>query len=156
MIELVVSIVVVFAAAIAGSLFTAKPFNGWYAGLKKPPFTPPNWAFGPVWTALYIMMAAAVYLVWQQGLNTEGVFLPFILFWIQLVFNVAWSAVFFGMKSPGGGVFVIAVLWLLILATIIASFPVSLPAGILLIPYIVWVTLASYLNIGIWLINRKV
>lgn len=153
--ELVVSIVAVFAAAAAGSLFTAKSVGAWYAGLKRPPFTPPNWAFGPVWTALYIMMAAAIFLIWRQGLNTEGVLLPFILFWVQLVFNAAWSAVFFGMRSKGGGVVVIALLWCLILATIVTSFPVSLPAGILLIPYIVWVTLASYLNIGIWLINRK-
>jgi tryptophan-rich sensory protein len=112
----------------AGSLFTAKSVGAWYAGLKRPPFTPPNWAFGPVWTALYIMMAAAVFLIWRQGLGTAGVLLPFILFWVQLVFNAAWSAVFFGMKSKGGGVVVIALLWLLILATIITSFPVK-PAG---------------------------
>ena len=123
-------------------------------GLKKPPYTPPNWAFGPVWTTLYILMAISVFLVWQKGLATNGALLAFILFWIQLVFNALWSIIFFGMKSKGGGVITIIVLWLLILATIITSFRVSGWAGALLIPYILWVSIASYLNIGVWLLNK--
>jgi len=153
-IKLVVSILACFAAAGIGSLFTFKAIPSWYAGLKKPPYTPPNWAFGPVWTALYILMGISVFLVWQKGLATNGALPAFTLFWIQLTFNAVWSIIFFGMKSKGGGVITIIVLWLLIMATMIASFGVSGWAGALLIPYIVWVSIASYLNIGVWLLNK--
>ena len=153
-IKLVVSILASFAAGGIGSLFTFKAIPTWYAGLKKPRYTPPNRVFGPIWTTLYILMGISVFLVWQKGLAANGVMLAFILFWIQLAFNAFWSIIFFGMKSKGGGIIVIIALWLLILATIITSFRVSGWAGVLLIPYIVWVTIASYLNIGVWLLNK--
>jgi len=153
-IKLIVSIVASFAAGGIGSLFTFKAIPTWYQGLKKPPYTPPKWVFGPVWTTLYILMGISVFLVWQKGLATNGAMLAFTLFWIQLVINALWSIIFFGMKSKGGGVITIIVLWLFILATIITSFQVSAWAGALLIPYIVWVSIASYLNIGVWLLNK--
>lgn len=153
-IKLVVSIIACFAAGGIGSLFTSKAIPKWYAELKKPPYTPPNWVFGPVWTTLYILMGIAVFLIWRSGLNTSGVNAAFALFWVQLCVNALWSAIFFGMKSKFGGVIAILILWLLILATMVASFPVSTWAGILLIPYIVWVSIASYLNIGIWRLNK--
>ena len=153
-IKLVVSILACFAAAGIGSLFTFKAIPTWYAGLNKPPYTPPNGAFGPVWTALYILMGISVFFIWQKGLTINGVMLAFILFWVQLALNALWSVIFFGVKSKGGGVITIIVLWLLILATIITSFRVSTWAGVLLIPYIIWVSIASYLNIGVWLLNK--
>ena len=152
--KLIVSIVASFAAGGIGSLFTFKAIPTWYQGLKKPPYTPPNWVFGPAWTTLYILMGISVFLVWQKGLVTNGAVLAFTLFWIQLSINAFWSIIFFGMKSKGGGVITIIILWLFILATIITSFQVSTWAGVLLIPYIVWVSIASYLNIGIWVLNR--
>ena len=153
-IKLIICIIASFAAGGIGSLFTFKAIPTWYVGLKKPPYTPPNQVFGPIWTTLYILMGISVFLVWQKGLATDGVMVAFTLFWIQLVFNAFWSVVFFGMKSKGGGVITITVLWLLILATMITSFRVSGWAGALLIPYIVWVSIASYLNIGVWLLNK--
>jgi benzodiazapine receptor len=153
-IKLVISILASFAAGGIGSLFTFKVIPTWYAGLKKPPYTPPNWVFGPVWTTLYILMGISVFLVWQNGLAINDALLAFTLFWIQLAFNALWSIIFFGMKSRGGGVITIIILWLLILATMITSFQVSGWAGALLIPYIVWVSIASYLNIGVWLLNK--
>jgi len=153
-VKLVISILASFAAGGIGSLFTFKSIPSWYAELKKPRYTPPNWLFGPVWTTLYIMMGISIFLVWRNGLTMNGVLLAFTLFWIQLVLNALWSIIFFGIKSKGGGVITIIVLWFLILATIIASFQVSVWAGALLIPYIVWVSIASYLNIGIWLLNK--
>jgi benzodiazapine receptor len=153
-IKLIVSILASFAAGGIGSLFTFKAIPTWYAGLRKPRYTPPNRAFGPVWTTLYVLMGISVFLVWQKGLATNGALLAFVLFWIQLAINAIWSIIFFGMKSRGGGVITIIVLWLLILATIITSFRVSGWAGTLLIPYIVWVTIASYLNIGVWILNK--
>ena len=86
-IKLVISILASFAAGGIGSLFTFKAIPTWYAGLKKTPYTPPKWAFGPVWTTLYILMGISVFLIWQKGLATDGVLLAFTLFWIQLVFN---------------------------------------------------------------------
>ncbi|MFC1949163.1 TspO/MBR family protein [Chloroflexota bacterium] len=153
-VKLIVSIITCFAAGVIGSLFTFKVIPTWYAGLKKPRYTPPNWVFGPVWTTLYVLMGISVFLVWQDGLAINGVLLAFTLFWVQLVFNALWSIIFFGMKSKGGGVITIIVLWLLILATMITSFQVSGWAGALLIPYIIWVSIASYLNIGIWWLNK--
>ena len=155
-VKLVISILACFAAGGIGSLFTFKAIPTWYPSLKKPKYTPPNQVFGPVWTTLYILMGISVFLVWQKGLATEGVLLAFIFFWIQLIINALWSIIFFGMKSKGGGVIVIIVLWLLILATIIASFQVSVWAGIFLIPYILWVSVATYLNVGIWRLNKPV
>lgn len=155
-VKLAVSVLAAFAAAGIGSLFTFRAIPTWYAGLKKPPYTPSNWAFGPVWTTLYILMAISVFLVWQTGLDSGNAQLAFILFWVQLAANALWSIIFFGLKSKGGGVATIAVLWLLILATIVASFQASAWAGALLIPYIVWVSIASYLNIGVWLLNKPV
>ena len=154
-ITFVVSLAACFAAAGIGSLFTFKAIPGWYKGLKKPPYTPPNRAFGPVWTVLYLLMAVSVFLVWKDGLETNGELVAFALFWIQLAVNVLWSMVFFGLKSKGGGVIVIGILWLLIWATIISDFKVSVWAAVLLLPYIAWVSVATYLNVGIWTLNKQ-
>jgi len=153
-VKIIISIFACFTAAAIGSLFTFKAIPTWYPGLKKPRYTPPNRVFGPVWTILYILMGISVYLIWQKGLSADGVLPVFILFWVQLLFNAFWSIIFFGMKSKGGGVVIIIVLWLLILATIITSFQNSVLSGILLIPYILWVSVATYLNVGIWWLNK--
>jgi len=153
-VKLIVSVVACLAAGGIGSLFTFRSIPTWYPGLKKPKYTPPNQVFGPIWTALYILMGLSVYFVWQKGLANDGVLPAFILFWVQLGLNALWSIIFFGLKSKGGGVIIIIVLWFLILATIITSFQVSIWAGILLIPYILWVSVATYLNVGIWRLNK--
>jgi benzodiazapine receptor len=153
-IKLAISIIANFAAGGIGTIFTVKAVPTWYAGLKKPPYTPPNRVFGPIWTTLYILMGISVFLVWQSGLANNDAFIAFTLFWIQLAFNALWSIIFFGLKSKGGGVITIIVLWLLILVTVVTSFHVSGWAGVLLIPYIVWVSIATYLNIGVWLLNK--
>jgi translocator protein len=153
-IKLVISILACFAAGGIGSIFTARSIPTWYPGLKKPRYTPPDGVFGPVWTTLYVLMGVSIFLIWQKGLDVDGVIPAFILFWIQLALNALWSIIFFGMKSKGGGVITIIVLWLLILATIITSFSVSIWASMLLIPYILWVSVATYLNVGIWRLNR--
>ena len=153
-IRLVISIVACFAAGGIGSVSTFKAIPTWYATLKKPPKTPPNRAFGPVWTTLYVLMGISVFLVWRNGLASDVARIAFTLFWVQLALNALWSFVFFGLKSIKGGVITIVVLWFLILATTVASFRVSTLAGSLLIPYLAWVTIASYLNIGVWWLNK--
>ena len=145
--QLIFCIVVCMAAALVGSLWTTPALAPWYAGLSKPPWTPPNWLFGPVWTALYIMMAVAAWLVWKR---TTLVSLPMALFLIQLLLNVAWSGLFFRMKSPGAGFADIVLLWLAIAATLMSFWPVSSVAGWLLVPYLLWVSYASALNFSIW------
>jgi translocator protein len=153
-IKFIISIVASFAAGGIGSISTFKAIPTWYAALKKPPKTPPDRAFGPVWTTLYVLMGVSVFLVWRNGLGSDVARIAFALFWVQLALNALWSFVFFGMKSIGGGVITIVILWFLILATAVASFRVSTLAGSLLIPYLIWVTIASYLNIGVWRLNK--
>jgi benzodiazapine receptor len=154
-IKLIVSIVACEGAGGIGAVFTTPAIPSWYKSLKKPSFTPPNAAFGPVWITLYLLMAVAVFFVWRQGLNHPGVTVAFIVFWVQLILNILWSVVFFGRKLLFGGLVVILLLWLAILASIILFFGVSVVAGGLLIPYIIWVSIAANLNLQVWRLNRK-
>lgn len=144
-----------------GSLFTLSAIPGWYANLAKPALNPQNWVFGPVWTALYLLMDIAAFLVWRKGFARaearremrRAVRTALIIFGIQLVLNAAWSAIFFGAHSPGGALLTIILLWLAILATIITFYKISPAAAYLLLPYIIWVSFAAYLNFGIWRLN---
>jgi len=142
-------LVLTFAAAGVGSMFMP---GEWYAGLAKPAWNPPNWLFGPVWTVLYILMAVAAWLVWRrQGL--AGAALPLLVFVVQLVLNAMWSWLFFGLQRPGVALAEILVLWVAILVTILLFFRVRSVAGILLIPYLLWVSFAAVLNFTIWRLN---
>ncbi len=150
--KLVAAIVACEGAGLIGSVFTFKAIPTWYAGLAKPGFSPPNWVFGPAWGTLYLLMAVAAFLVWRSsGRLAVGALAVFL---VQLLLNLAWSIVFFGMRSPGGGVLVIIALWLAILATLLSFYRISVPAAWLLVPYILWVTFAAVLNIAVWLLNR--
>lgn len=151
--KLVASILVCFLAAAIGSVFTSPQIDGWYAGLAKPWFAPPNWVFGPVWTTLYLLMGIALFLVWRKGLERPDVRLGVILFGVQLAVNAAWSLVFFGLQSPFAGLVCIVILWVLILATLVQFWKVDRIAGALLIPYLAWVSIATALNHAIWVLN---
>jgi len=151
--KLVVSIAACEGAGGIGATFTTPAIPTWYEALDKPAFTPPNAVFFPVWVTLYLLMGIAVFLIWRKGLKVEGVRPAFIIFWVQLVLNALWSVVFFGLKSPVAGVVVISLLWLAVLFTIIKFFQVSRVAGGLLIPYIIWLSIATYLNVMIWILN---
>lgn len=136
-----------------GSLFTMPNIPTWYRSLIKPPLTPPNWIFGPVWTILFALMGIAAYLVWQKGMKKKSVKTALTLFVIQFVFNILWSLIFFGLQWPFGGVIVIVVLWLSIIATLWKFYLVEKWAGYLLIPYLLWVTFAMYLTASVFLLN---
>jgi tryptophan-rich sensory protein len=151
--KLVISIVACQCAGLIGSIFTMPAISTWYETLAKPSFTPPNWLFAPAWVTLYVLMGVAVFLVWRKGLGIENVKAALITFLVQLVLNVLWSAIFFGAKSLVGGAVVIVLLWIAILFTILRFFKISTVAGGLLIPYILWVTFASALNISILALN---
>jgi benzodiazapine receptor len=139
-------------AGLIGSLFTAPAIATWYRDLQKPAWGPPNWVFAPVWTALYVAMGVAAWLVWRRAV--PGVAAALVLFAVQLALNVVWSGLFFGLHSPGAALLDIVLLWLAILATLVAFWRVSPAAGILLLPYLGWVSFAASLNYTIWRMNR--
>lgn len=152
--KLVISIIICLAAGFIGSIFTNRSIPTWYESLKKPSFNPPGWLFGPVWTALFILMGISLFLVWQKGLNYNGVKIALIVFGIQLILNILWSILFFGLRSPLVAFIEIIILWILILITILIFYPISKAAAILLLPYILWVSFALILNFSLWQLNR--
>jgi tryptophan-rich sensory protein len=134
-------------------LLTNASIPTWYTTLNKPWFTPPAYAFGPVWTVLYILMGISLYLVVSRGWEKRPVKNGTLLFVLQLGVNVAWSFLFFGLQSPLAGLACIVLLLALIIATIVAFYRVSKSAAVLLIPYLAWVCIATALNAGIVLLN---
>lgn len=153
LIKAIICIFLCLSAGGIGSAFTASAIPTWYATLNKPSFSPPNWLFAPVWTLLYIMMGFAAALVWQKGLQNPRVRTALVIFLAQLILNMVWSVLFFGLRSPLYGFMDILFLWAMILVTIAQFSKVSTLAAALLIPYILWVTFASGLNLGIFLLN---
>ena len=153
-IKLIVSLGVCQAAGFIGSIFTRPAISTWYAELSKPRFTPPDWVFGPVWIALYILMGIAAFLVWRKGLDNKLVRLALLCFVVQLVLNALWTPLFFGLRSPLAGLIDIVLLLSAIDLTTILFLRISKPAGVLLVPYILWVFFAMILNASIFLLNR--
>ncbi len=146
-------IIAPFVVSVAGGALTFPEIGIWYAVLAKPSFNPPNAVFGPVWTALFAMMAVAGLLVSRTA--PPGRFrVPFIFYALQLLFNLGWSFFFFHLHSPALALADIVVLWGLILATLIAFWRVLPLAGALLIPYLGWVSFAAVLNLSIVLLNH--
>ena len=139
-------IVLTFLAPLAGA-FT--PPGAWYQTLNKPSWNPPNEIFGPVWTLLYLGMAVAAWLVWKRG--GQGHALR--LYVVQLALNAAWTPVFFGAHQLGAAFIVIVCMWIAIFLTQRAFQAVSRPAGLLLVPYLAWVSFASVLNFTLWRLN---
>ncbi|NTU92963.1 MAG: tryptophan-rich sensory protein [Chlorobiaceae bacterium] len=146
-----VSICILFA--FAGSLFTPEPGSWYYTTLQKPSWNPPDWIFPPVWTLLFILMGVALSMVLEVGMEKKEVRQSAALFGLQLFLNLGWSASFFGMRSPLAGFVEILILWLAIVATIVSFSRVSRPAALLLVPYICWVSFASFLNFTILRLN---
>ena len=124
-----------------------------FATLNKPPLSPPGFLFPIVWTILYTLMGIASYLVLPSGQNNEDITDALIVYALQLAFNFFWSLFFFGLEWYLFSFFWLLLLWGLILYTIILFYRLSKPAAYLLIPYLLWVTFAGYLNLGIFLIN---
>ena len=150
--KLVTSVILCQIAGFLGSLFTTPAIPTWYQTLNKPFFTPPNWVFSPVWICLFVLMGISLFFVWRRPDHPQ--FKPaLIFFFVQLILNVLWSIAFFGLRSPFLGLVDIVALWIAILLTIQYSFKVSKFAGVLLIPYLLWVGFASLLNFSLWILN---
>jgi tryptophan-rich sensory protein len=152
--QLILAVTLPLAVGGLSGFATASGVASWYPTLAKPSFNPPAWVFGPTWTVLYILMGVALFLVWQQGLNTQGVRLALFVFGVQLMLNALWSIIFFRMQSPGWAFAEIILLWIAIIATLWAFWRVMPAAGWLLVPYLAWVSFAAVLNGSIWFLNR--
>lgn len=147
-----VSIATPLLAAVIGSLATFPNIQTWYATLEKPTFSPPNWIFGPVWSLLYILMGISLYVVWTHP-EKQNKTKAFIAFGVQLILNVLWSVIFFGLHSPIGGLVIILGLLIAIIITMFFFWRFSKPASYLLIPYLLWVCFATILNGAIVILN---
>lgn len=150
--KFIISITITILIGLLGSVATASSVKTWYLTINKPPFTPPNWLFGPVWTLLFILMGISFYIVWNKSYSTNTRF-AFFAFFIQLVLNLLWSVFFFGLRNPWLAFFEIVFLWLLIIINIRLFYRLSKVSGYLLIPYLLWVSFASILNLSIAILN---
>lgn len=140
-----------FAVSALGGLATASSVETWYQTLAKPSFNPPNWVFAPVWTTLYIMIAAAGWRVWRKiGFSDRRAFAAY---GAQLALNLLWSVLFFGLRQPGAAFAELIVLWLSIAATLALFWRHDRIAGLLFVPYLAWVSFAGVLNGAIWVLN---
>lgn len=144
-------VTVTLGPSLLNARLTRESISTWYVGLKKPRWTPPGWVFGPVWTALYLSMSVAVWLVWKAD---PGAALPLKLYLLQLAINHAWSPVFFKLRNLTAAFYVLLALWFSVAATTLSFAFVTAAAGKLMVPYLMWVSYALALNYRIWLDNQ--
>ncbi|HPO05609.1 MAG TPA: tryptophan-rich sensory protein [Candidatus Gracilibacteria bacterium] len=147
--KLIVALLIPQIIGGIGAIFTVSAIPSWYSTLNKPFLNPPNYIFGPVWTILYLMMGISFFLIWQKGFakKTGGFFM------IQLFLNGIWSFLFFGLQSPLLALIDIILLIIFLALTIFYFFQNNRLASFLLIPYFLWITFASYLNLMIYILN---
>jgi tryptophan-rich sensory protein len=150
-IPLVVFLGVSFVAAAIGSFVTFASLDPWYANLQKPAWTPSGAVIGAIWTVLYALMGIAAWLVWRE--KGWSLSLPLVLFAVQLVLNVLWSVLFFGLQNLAAGLIGILFLWAAVAATLVSFWRVTRWAGALFVPYLAWVTIATTLNAVLWQMN---
>jgi len=151
-VKLVVAFAASFLAALLGMLFTIPGISSWYAFLNKPSISPPDWLFGPAWTVLYVLMAVALFLIWREPKSKQRDS-AIALYAAQLIMNVLWPIAFFGLHSVPLGLALIVVLLALLLVTTYEFYKISKPAAYALVPYVLWVGFASFLNGAIYLLN---
>jgi tryptophan-rich sensory protein len=152
---LILFIVLCLGIGAFGAAVAATSVEGWYDGLAKPSFNPPEEVFRPVWTALYVLMGVAAWRVWRSG-DADTVRGPLTLFALQLALNLGWTVVFFGLQKIGSAVATIVVLDVAILVTTLAFRTVDRLAALLMTPYLAWAAFATVLNVAIWRLNPTV
>ncbi len=143
---------VLFLLLVVGGGSTIGLLNlpgGWYAGLVKPSFNPPNWIFGPVWTALYVIIAVVGWRIWEAHRASPAM----TFWWAQLILNFLWSPAFFGFHSPGLGLVIIGLMLVSIIAFIVSAWRIDRLSAFLFLPYLAWVSFASLLNAAIFVLN---
>ncbi len=147
-----INLILCFLIAALSGWVTRKNVKTWYPTLIKPSFNPPAWVFGPVWSVLYVMIAIVGGILWTQKSQHPAAFIFYV---IQLVLNFSWSFVFFGARQIGWALVNIVLLWLSVLVTMVLAFQVSLLAGYLIIPYLLWLSIATTINASVWKLNRS-
>ena len=151
LVGLVAFVLLCFGTSFLGGMVAAPAFREWYVELSKPPWTPPGWMFGPIWTVLYSLMAVAGWTVWREGRSRIAV----LLFLLQLALNAAWPWVFFGLRRLDWAFLLIVAMVVAIVATIAAFYRVRRRAAFLLVPYLVWVAFAGALSFAVWRLNPQ-
>lgn len=148
-----ISIIIPILVGFLGSLVTKSSVNNWYLTLNKPSFNPPNWLFAPVWTGLFLLMGISFYIVWNNKVNFNFKDEIYLVYFAQLILNLLWSVLFFGLKSPVFAFVDILLLWIFVFVNIKMFYKVSFLAGLMLVPYILWLSFAVLLNFAIMLLN---
>ena len=151
-IEIAVAAAAVTLVAIIGGLMTE--VGAWYEGLRFPSLRPPNWLFGPAWTVIFILIAAAGVIGWESAGSGNERFRLIVLFALNGVLNVLWSPLFFKLRRPDWALYEVPFLWLSVLAPIILLAPINTTASLLLVPYLIWVSFTSVLNLSLWKLNQ--
>lgn len=150
--KLLISIALPLGVGAIAGMFTAQAVPEWFASLNRPWFSPPNWVFGPVWTFLYLLMGISFFLIWKQDANRNRK-LAFVVYFVQLLLNFAWSFIFFYFKMIGLALVEIVLLWLTIVAMLVLFHRVKPAAAYLNVPYLLWVTFATILTAGYFWLN---
>lgn len=145
------SCIIITGLGLLSGLMTTPEIQGWYANLNKPSWNPPNWLFGPVWTTLYILMGISFALVWHSSHARRNQ--AMLIFAIQFILNLAWTFIFFNQHQLQWAFAEIIALWIMILVNIIVFFRINRAAGLLLLPYLAWVSFAAFLNYTIMQLN---
>ncbi|TCC89417.1 tryptophan-rich sensory protein [Pedobacter frigiditerrae] len=149
----IICLLIPLAIGAIGGFLTFESVKTWYTTLNKPSFNPPNWIFGPVWTTLYILMGISSYLVWQRRKIVSGYSWAVGVYLLQLLLNLMWSYLFFYQQQIGFALIEIGILLLTIIVNTFIFYRINKIAGLLFIPYILWVSFASYLTYSIFILN---
>lgn len=153
MMKLVASILLPLAVGGIAGIFTAEAIPGWYATLNQPSFNPPNWVFGPVWTTLYTIMGISLFLIWKRDSSIQRN-QAILIFLVQLFLNFCWSFFFFYFKMIGIALIDIIALWIMIILMLVHFYKLKPVAAYINIPYLMWVTFATALNLAYFFLNR--
>ncbi|HIJ64182.1 MAG TPA: tryptophan-rich sensory protein [Rhodospirillaceae bacterium] len=151
-VTIIVAVVITLLVLALGAKMS--PVGGWYRALRKPSWNPPEWVFGPVWTVILGLAAWAGVLAWTNASDADGCRTIAVLFAINIVFHMGWSPLFFNLRRPDWALIEVPFLWLSVMALIIGLAPFSTLASWLLVPYLLWVTIATVLNLVIVRMNR--
>jgi tryptophan-rich sensory protein len=152
-IRLLGSVALCLGTGAIGGIVTAPAISEWYQYLNKPAFSPPNWIFAPAWTVLYLLMAISLFLIWKNGFSDKKRRTALVLFLVQLFLNALWSILFFGLRSPLAAMIDIILMWFAIAAVLFYFYRLNKTAGLLFIPYLLWVSFAAVLNFYILKLN---
>ena len=151
--KIIIAVIIILSLGIGSGFIGGSPQSQWYEQLVKPSFQPPSWVFGPAWTILYTLMGIAVALIWNMPADVVGRNKALKLFIYQLILNLVWTPLFFGLQRPDIALVIIIGMWGFIFLTIRAFYKLNKTAAYLLIPYIAWVSFATLLNTSIVYLN---